>query len=174
MSEDLRAELEKYLEALNIQTSCVEHPPVKPETPVRLVHLIISLFVNRTPTACEPGPLGSVCAVLTVKFELRVLGRPAAPCPEIYAPVQLRDGASLPSWICVYDPDGLGRDAGSGFRESGTSWRRFTGLFCTFMTCLDPDGTSLFPAVQVSAAGTGCDQQGAAQDRLFHMSSNQL
>lgn len=29
MSEDLRAELEKYLETLNIQTSCVEHPPVK-------------------------------------------------------------------------------------------------------------------------------------------------
>lgn len=29
MSGDLRAELEKYLETLNIQTSCVDHPPVK-------------------------------------------------------------------------------------------------------------------------------------------------
>lgn len=29
MSEDLRSELEKYLEALDIQTRCVEHPPVK-------------------------------------------------------------------------------------------------------------------------------------------------
>lgn len=29
MSEDLRTELEKFLETLNIQTSCVEHPPVK-------------------------------------------------------------------------------------------------------------------------------------------------
>lgn len=29
MSEDLRPELEKFLETLNIQTSCVEHPPVK-------------------------------------------------------------------------------------------------------------------------------------------------
>ncbi|XP_072771300.1 prolyl-tRNA synthetase associated domain-containing protein 1 isoform X2 [Nerophis lumbriciformis] len=28
MSEDLRAELQKHLEALNIQTSCVDHPPV--------------------------------------------------------------------------------------------------------------------------------------------------
>ncbi|XP_041865693.1 prolyl-tRNA synthetase associated domain-containing protein 1-like [Melanotaenia boesemani] len=28
MSEDLRAELEKCLQTLNIQTSCVEHPPV--------------------------------------------------------------------------------------------------------------------------------------------------
>lgn len=28
MSEELRAELEKYLETLNIQTNCVEHPPV--------------------------------------------------------------------------------------------------------------------------------------------------
>ncbi|XP_047458449.1 prolyl-tRNA synthetase associated domain-containing protein 1 [Mugil cephalus] len=28
MSEDLRSELEKYLQTLNIQTSCVEHPPV--------------------------------------------------------------------------------------------------------------------------------------------------
>lgn len=29
MSEGLRSELEKYLETLNIRTSCVEHPPVK-------------------------------------------------------------------------------------------------------------------------------------------------
>lgn len=29
MSEDLRPELEKFLETLNVQTSCVEHPPVK-------------------------------------------------------------------------------------------------------------------------------------------------
>lgn len=29
MSEDLRSELENYLQTLNIQTSCVEHPPVK-------------------------------------------------------------------------------------------------------------------------------------------------
>ncbi|XP_033835614.1 prolyl-tRNA synthetase associated domain-containing protein 1 [Periophthalmus magnuspinnatus] len=28
MSEELRAELEKYLQSLNIQTNCVEHPPV--------------------------------------------------------------------------------------------------------------------------------------------------
>ncbi|KAF7649894.1 hypothetical protein LDENG_00134510 [Lucifuga dentata] len=28
MSADLRSELEKFLESLNIQTSCVEHPPV--------------------------------------------------------------------------------------------------------------------------------------------------
>uniref|UniRef100_H3CNY7 PrdX deacylase domain-containing protein 1 n=1 Tax=Tetraodon nigroviridis TaxID=99883 RepID=H3CNY7_TETNG len=28
MAESLRAELEKYLDALNIRTSCVEHPPV--------------------------------------------------------------------------------------------------------------------------------------------------
>ncbi|XP_061601121.1 prolyl-tRNA synthetase associated domain-containing protein 1-like [Cololabis saira] len=28
MSEDLRAQLEKHLQSLNIQTSCVEHPPV--------------------------------------------------------------------------------------------------------------------------------------------------
>ncbi|XP_057704689.1 prolyl-tRNA synthetase associated domain-containing protein 1-like [Corythoichthys intestinalis] len=28
MSGELRAELEKHLEALNIQTSCVDHPPV--------------------------------------------------------------------------------------------------------------------------------------------------
>lgn len=34
MSEDLRSELEKYLEALNIQTRCVEHPPVTTEKPV--------------------------------------------------------------------------------------------------------------------------------------------
>ncbi|KAK1905022.1 Prolyl-tRNA synthetase associated domain containing protein 1 [Dissostichus eleginoides] len=27
MAEDLRAELEKYLQTLDIQTSCVEHPP---------------------------------------------------------------------------------------------------------------------------------------------------
>ncbi|KAF7221439.1 prolyl-tRNA synthetase associated domain-containing protein 1 [Nothobranchius furzeri] len=28
MSEDLRADLEKYLQSLNIRTSCVDHPPV--------------------------------------------------------------------------------------------------------------------------------------------------
>ncbi|XP_059215659.1 prolyl-tRNA synthetase associated domain-containing protein 1-like [Centropristis striata] len=28
MSEDMRAELEKYLQTLNIETTCVEHPPV--------------------------------------------------------------------------------------------------------------------------------------------------
>lgn len=29
MTESLRAELERYLESLNIETNCVEHPPVK-------------------------------------------------------------------------------------------------------------------------------------------------
>lgn len=31
MAESLRAELEKYLDGLNIETSCVEHPPVNLE-----------------------------------------------------------------------------------------------------------------------------------------------
>lgn len=48
MSEDLRSELEKYLEALNIQTRCVEHPPVKPEKPLSpdFFHLIQLFMVT--------------------------------------------------------------------------------------------------------------------------------
>lgn len=80
MSEDLRSELEKYLEALNIQTRCVEHPPVKPDTPVirpLLMRPMIPLFLKQNPVNRVHGSarLGSVCAVLTVTFE--VLGRPA-------------------------------------------------------------------------------------------------
>lgn len=56
MAESLRAELEKYLDALNIRTSCVEHPPVNPK-PSALLRFKEGRFLRMV-----PGLLGSFTA----------------------------------------------------------------------------------------------------------------
>lgn len=60
MSAELRPELERFLESLNIQTSCVEHPPVR-FVLYRLNRLLSqSLQPLSVETSVETSPLNHV------------------------------------------------------------------------------------------------------------------